>query len=222
MNNKIIGVTPRIVYSESKVRREFLNERYLWPLQKLGFNTIMLTLDNPNNEEVLKLCDAFLITGGTDIHPRHFNEENNGESKGIDEAMDKLDQEVVLYAKAHQLPLLGICRGHQAINVFLGGSLYQDIGKAHEDTKHLVTTTPNRYFDFPKEMEVNSYHHQAIKNLAPGFDVIAVAQDDTIEAIIHKELPIIGFQWHPEVTQSEEISGYIFNKFGEIVNNQLK
>jgi len=220
MKTKLIGVTPRINYSDSKVRREFLNERYLYPLHELGFNTIMLNLDNPNNEEIFKLCDAFVITGGTDVDPKYFNEENNGESKGIDEAMDRLDKEVVEYASKNKIPTLGICRGLQVLNVFLGGSLFQDIGKEHDDVKHLVNTVPNRFFDFPAQMEVNSYHHQAINKLAPGFEVIATAEDGIIEAMIHKNLPIIAFQWHPEVSQKENISKYIFKRFSEIINNK--
>ena len=218
MKTKLIGVTPRVNYSESNVRREFLNERYLYPLQKMGFNTIMLTLDNPNNEEILKLCDAFVITGGTDIHPKYFHEENNGESKGIEEAMDSLDKVVVEFARDNKIPTLGICRGIQAINVFLGGSLFQDIGTSHQDTKHLVRTVPNRFFNFPETMTVNSFHHQALNKVAPGLKVIATAEDNIIEAVIHNELPIIAFQWHPEVSQNEKLSQYIFRTFGDIIN----
>lgn len=222
MKTKLIGVTPRINYSDSKVRREFLNERYLYPLQAQGFNLIMLTLNNPNIEEVLELCDAFVITGGTDIHPKHFNETNDeGKSKNIEDDMDVLDKLVVEHAAKNKKPTLGICRGHQVINVFLGGSLHQDIGTAHEDSKHIVKTMYNRYFNFPEEMEVNSYHHQAIKDLAPGLETIAVAHDGTNEAVIHKTLPIVAFQWHPEVSQKEEISQYIFKVFGDIVNNKI-
>ncbi len=215
MKTKLIGVTSRVLY-EDNVRKQFVNERYLKALIARGFNTIMLTLDNPNNEEILDLCDGFLITGGSDIEPFHFNEENKGESKSCDPHLDALDKAVVDYAKKTKKPLLGICRGHQAINVFLGGSLHQDIGNSHTSTRHIVTSTKNAVLDFPKEFETNSYHHQALKDLADGIEVIATSKDDNIiEAIIHKELPIIGLQWHPEMIQDDPNSKLIFDKFAQ-------
>jgi putative glutamine amidotransferase len=218
MKTKLIGVTSRVLY-EDKVRKQFVNERYLTALIKRGFNTIMLTLDNPNIEDILALCDGFVITGGHDIDPHYFGEDNHGESKECDPHLDELDKVVVLYALKHKLPLLGICRGHQAINIFLGGSLYQDIGNSHTSTKHLVTSTKNRMFDFPVEFETNSYHHQALKKTANDLEIIAVSKDNIIEAVIHKTLPIMAFQWHPEMVQDTTISQQIFDKFRDLVNN---
>lgn len=213
MKKKLIGVTSRIIY-ENGVRKQFVNERYLKPLHDRGFNTIMLTLDNPNIEEVMDLCDGFLITGGSDIEPHHFNEENHGESKNCDSHLDQLDKDVTLYAVRTKKPLLGICRGHQAINVFMGGSLYQDIGNSHEEVNHQVVTIKNRLLDWPYEITTNSYHHQALKAIAPGFIVIARSkEDDVVEAMIHEELPIMSFQWHPEITPDNEISVLIFDTF---------
>lgn len=213
MKTKIIGVTARVLY-EDNVRKQFVNERYLKALIERGFNTLMLTLDNPHIEEILSLCDGFLITGGYDIDPVFFNEENKGESKNCDPHLDALDREVISYAKEHKLPLLGICRGHQAINVFLGGSLFQDIGNSHSGVTHLVSSYPNDVLPFSNEFETNSYHHQAIKDLASDLKVIAKAKNDgVIEAVIHEELPIIGIQWHPEMCQDKESSKLIFDTF---------
>lgn len=218
MEPKLIGVTARIL-TENNVRKQFVNERYLVAMHKQGFNTIMLTMDNPNIDAILDMCDGFLVTGGSDVNPQFFGEENTGESKNIDASMDNLDRAVVLYAAKHKKPILGICRGHQTINVFLGGSLFQDIGKAHESTKHQVTSTTNRILPFPKNFETNSYHHQAINQLAPDFEIIALAEDGTIEAIIHQTLPIVGIQWHPEMIQEDINSQLIFTKFKELVTN---
>lgn len=216
MKKKLIGVTPRILY-EKEVRKQFVNERYLKALIQRGFNTIMLTLDNPNVEEILDLCDGFLITGGTDIEPKFFNEENTGESKNCDIHLDVLDQQVVLHAKKHQKPLLGICRGHQAINVFFGGSLHQDIGTSHENCTHQAVSVKNRFIDWPYEFEINSYHHQVTKVVPEEFEVVARSKEDNyVEAIIHKELPIIGIQWHPEMRQENEISIKIFDSFTKL------
>ena len=220
MKTKLIGVTARVLY-EDNVRKQFVNERYLTTLINRGFNTIMLTLDNPNIEAVLSLCDGFLITGGSDIDPKYFNEENLGESKNCDIHLDELDKAVILYAAKHKKPLIGICRGHQAINVFLGGSLYQDIGNNHTSTKHQVTATKNHLLALPEEFTTNSYHHQALKQVAEGLEVIALSKDDkVIEAIVHKELPIIATQWHPEMMPDDPISVLFFDTFRDLVNNQ--
>lgn len=218
MKTKLIGVTARILY-EDNVRKQFVNERYLTRLIERGFNTIMLTLDNPNIEEILDLCDGFLITGGSDIDPKNFGEENLGESKNCDLHLDELDRVVVEYAAKNKKPLLGICRGHQAINVFLGGSLYQDIGNNHNSTKHQVTATKNHLINFPQNFTTNSYHHQALKKVPDSLEIVALSDDDkVIEAIVHKELPIMATQWHPEMTPNDPISILIFDTFKDLVN----
>lgn len=211
---KLIGVTPRFLV-ESGVQKQFVNTRYTTPLIARGFNVIMLTTNNPNPEEILNLCDGFLITGGADLDPVHYNEANEGLSKSVESELDILDKLIVEHAKKHKKPLLGICRGEQSINVFLGGSLHQDIGKDHESIKegHKVNSLPNKYINFKESIEVNSYHHQAVKALAPGLEVIAKHPDGTIEAFVHTNLPIVGVQWHPEIHPKSEETNLIFDYF---------
>ncbi len=215
---KLIGLTPRVSY-EDGVKKQSVNETYVKAVCNMGFTPIMLTLDSPNYEVILSLCDGFVITGGVDIDPKYFNQENNGSKIG-DPMMDIVDKVVVEWAVKHQKPMLGICRGHQSINVFMGGDLIQDIGKSHQSTRHIVNTYPNRYFDFPKQMEVNSYHHQVLDKLANGLIPIATSLEGYNEAFIHESLPIISFQWHPEKVPEETSSKMIFDKFKELVNNQ--
>jgi putative glutamine amidotransferase len=217
MPTKLIGITARVL-TEDSVRKQFVNERYLVPLHERGFNTIMLTLDNPRLEQILPLCDGFLVTGGWDIDPKYFNETNNGESKGCDPSLDELDRMVVEYAASHSKPMLGVCRGHQAINVFLGGSLHQDIGQSHSGVHHHVHSLPNRLLDFPPMFETNSWHHQAVKKTAPDLEVVAVSDDNMVEAFIHAYLPIIGIQWHPEMMPKDPQSILIFDTFAKLFN----
>ena len=216
---KLIGITPRILLEEN-VEKQFVNTRYVKPLIERNFNVIMLTLDNPNIEAVLNLCDGFVITGGFDIDPTFFNEVNEGLSKNCNIALDTLDKAIVEHAYQYQKPLLGICRGHQAINVFLGGSLHQDIGDSHRKIRfdHEVKTIKNRLLDFNNPIIVNSYHHQAVKDVAKDLEVIAWHLDGTVEALIHKNLPIIGLQWHPEMIADTKESKIIFDKFAELMN----
>ena len=218
MKKKLIGITPRIIV-EGTVSKQFVNDTYMNAMSSLGFIPLMLPLDNNDIESLLDICDGFLVTGGEDITPSYFNQENQG-SEGCDVRLDELDKMVVEYAYKHKKPMLGICRGHQSINVFLGGDLIQDIGKNHQSVRHEVITTDNRYFHFPKEMNVNSYHHQVVNKLAPGLIEIARSKEEGYnEAFIHESLPIISFQWHPEKVPTEESSIAIFNKFKELVEN---
>ena len=100
----------------------------------------------------------------------------------------------------------------QAINVFLGGTLFQDI-KNHKDRFHVVKGLDPLFED---EFMVNTYHHQAIKELAKGLKIIAIhEEDDIIEAIKHEFLPIIAIQWHPEQMATSVSSMALINKFKE-------
>ena len=215
---KLIGITPRLL-TEDGVEKEFVNRNYVDAMRSIGFNTIMLTLEAPNPTELFALCDGFLVTGGSDVDPKWFNEVNTGESKGINIQMDELDKLVVEYAKDNKLPLLGICRGIQSINTFLGGSLYQNIGNSHRNIEHghEVKTIKNRLLDLDEDIIVNSYHHQALKDVASDLEVIATHTDGTIEAVIGKELPIIATQWHPEKIPNDEVSKIIFARFKKLV-----
>src|SRR5690554_6785884 len=97
MQTKLIGVTTRVT-ENGDGRKQFINEKYLSPLIKNGFNVIILTLNNPNFEEVLNLCHGFVIAGGSDINPVYYNQINSGESKGCDDSIDRLDQAVIIHA----------------------------------------------------------------------------------------------------------------------------
>ena len=182
----------------------------------------MLTLNNPALEEVLELCDGFLVTGGADIDPKYFGEDNLGLSKNVKPDLDEVDKKVVEYAAKTKKPLLGICRGHQAINVFLGGTLYQDIGNDHRGiaNDHLAKAIKNDVLAFNEDLVINSYHHQAVRDVAPNMKAIAFHQDGTIEAIVHDTLPIIGVQWHPEKLMGTHETTVIFDKFFELLNKQ--
>jgi putative glutamine amidotransferase len=218
---KIVGISPRLTTTENR-EREFVNTLYVKQLTSRGLNAIIISTNNPNADKVLDLCDCFLLTGGHDIDPKYYNEENNGKSLNVNHALDKLDRQIAEHAARTKKPLLGICRGHQAINIFLGGSLFQDIGDTHSDIKsgHAVYAEPNRLLPFAQKIMVNSYHHQAIDRVAPEFDVIARAEDGTIEAIIHQSLPIIGIQWHPEIIPDAVESKLIFDVFARLVHER--
>lgn len=172
------------------------------------------TLDN---------LDGLLLTGGADINPLYWGEEPVKELHGINPRRDRQELLLVKLAADRQIPVLGICRGIQTLNAALGGSLYQDIHsqmntpciKHDQDldrgfASHTVQIDSDsllhRLFQ-TDNLAVNSFHHQAVKEAAPGFRVCARSSDGVIEAIESTEYKsMLGVQWHPEcfILQGDE------------------
>jgi len=215
---KIIGIVPRTLMENGTYKIQ-LNYNYLEPFLGSNVSCIILPLIDSNIEKLLTMCDGFLIPGGGDLDPKTYNEENIGDSKEIDAKLDTLDKRVVIHAVKYKKPMLGICRGIQAINVFMGGTLFQDIEKAnlsHNEIEHthLVEKVYENKFtkQFDKVFLINSYHHQSVKDVANGFDVL-FKHNEIIEGIMHKELPILAVQWHPEKIVDTKESKFIFEWF---------
>lgn len=160
--------------------------------------------------------DGLVMSGGGDINPLYLHEEPIPQLQDVDTPRDEYDLILLRLAANRQIPIMGICRGHQIMNVAFGGSVYQDIHSqtdhpllkhsqtlAREYPSHTVTLEPgtNRLRTILKDKEqilVNSFHHQAVKEVAPGFRATATAPDGINEAMENTEKPIFGVQWHPE------------------------
>jgi len=167
-----------------------------------------------------------LFTGGADIAPSRYGEKMSGKDLEMNENRDTAEFEIAEKAFSLYLPILGICRGCQLINVFLGGSLFQHI-EGHskvngKDSLHKVEILEKtRLFGIVNEkiLEVNSAHHQAIKSTGKGLRVSARAMDGTIEGIESSEYPFLGVQWHPERLDNEE-SKKIFSAFVKVCSEK--
>ena len=158
--------------------------------------------------------DGLLFSGGGDINPIIFGEEPIPQLQDVDHFRDEYDLLLLRMAFIRQIPIMGICRGHQLVNAAFGGTLLQDIISQHSQpaVKHsqemdrqypshsVAIVSGSRIHKLLKtdKVYVNSIHHQAIKDPAPEFIVSATAPDGIIEAIEHPEYPIFGVQWHPE------------------------
>ena len=152
--------------------------------------------------------DGLILCGGSDIHPKHYDQEING-SRNIDEARDEAEFALLkAYVEAGK-PVMGICRGLQLINVFFGGSLHQHIPTAEshsatdtgEDNVHRMQTEAGSIGErlYGVSASVNSNHHQAIDYLGTDLKVTMISEEDgVIEGIEHEKLPIFAVQWHPE------------------------
>ena len=157
-------------------------------------------------EEMADLCDGLLITGGPDLEPEVYGEQPlNDTVKPMPErtAFEKpLFQAFLDRGK----PILGICRGCQFINAVMGGTLYQDLVKQkgwvhfNAQIRHEVYAEEGSvlYRLFGPKFRTNSTHHQAVKDLAPGFHVTARSVEGIVEAYEHDTLPILATQFHPE------------------------
>jgi putative glutamine amidotransferase len=160
--------------------------------------------------ELVTDCDGVLIQGGGDIDPRRYGESQRSDKVyGIVSAHDDLEIAIVLEAVRQDKPLLAICRGIQILNVALGGTLHQDLGdvladrESHWDTYHPISLVPNSRIAVAmgakSPQRSHSYHHQALKTVAPDLQIVGQAPDGVIEAVEHRSSRwIVGVQWHPE------------------------
>ena len=149
--------------------------------------------------------DALVLPGGGDIDPILFHQENQG-SRAIEPELDRLQLFLLRSFLEKKLPVLGICKGMQLINVCLGGSIIQDLPTAGQhayigkDQVHPTYTEKGSLLHtlYGENFPVNSAHHQGIAEPGEGLIVIQRAFDGVAEAIVHAHLPVLGVQWHPE------------------------
>lgn len=165
--------------------------------------------------------DGLLLTGGGDISPNLLGEAPHPSIEDVDPIRDAYELQLIRLACQRSLPIFGICRGHQLINVAFGGTLYQDLPtqfptsvlphsqeEARDVTTQTVTlTAPDSELQRAMGLDattrtspipINTIHHQAVRDLAPGFVATAEASDGVNEAMEHPEYPILSVQWHPE------------------------
>ena len=149
--------------------------------------------------------DGLILCGGNDSDPKYYGEEING-SVNIDYKRDEVEFALAdAFIKAGKA-VMGICRGHQLLNIYFGGSLYQDLKNAKEhssfadyDLIHTVTAKKESIAEqlYGNTFTVNSFHHQAIKKLGENLTP-TIFSGDIIEGFEHKTLKVFGVQWHPE------------------------
>lgn len=173
---------------------------------------------------VVQDLDGILMSGGGDINPLFVGEEPLPALQDVDTLRDRYDLLLIRLASNRQIPLMGICRGHQMLNAAFGGTLYQDIYSqadtdvikhsqkmAREEASHTV------HLEDGCVIAVNSFHHQAVKDVAPEFVQTAVAPDGINEGMRHPEKSVFSVQWHPEAMaiHGDEEAQALFNHFIE-------
>ncbi len=225
----VIGVIP--LYDE-KLNSIWMLPGYLDGIYEAGAVPVILPM-RLTEDEVLKIdsfCDGYLFTGGHDVNPELYWENNRGKCGYVYNKRDSLEKTIFGVAYEKDKPILGICRGIQIINVLAGGTLYQDIPTErpseishsmeppYDREAHKVEiVTSSSLYTLLKEkiISVNSYHHQAIRELAPSLSVMAKAEDGIIEAVEDKSKHFLwAVQWHPEFLYKNDANSIkIFKEF---------
>lgn len=222
MSLPLIGISGSMNDAEKQI---FLVRAYMQALLNAGAVPVLLSpdMDAPAMTACLAQLDGLMLAGGGDVVPARFQEEPIPELGETTPVRDAFELSILPMAMEHRMPVLGICRGIQVMNVALGGSLYQDLPaqfqpdflpllphqqtEEYEKPTHPVSVKPSsllhRLVGAP-QLSVNSMHHQAVKAIASPLCPVATAPDGVIEALEHPKLPFfLGVQWHPERLEDE-------------------
>ncbi len=195
-----------------------------------GLPVVLPVLEVDDAAELLAGVHGLLLTGGGDVAPARYGAHPVPETHTVDPARDAFEIRLLSLAIEGDLPLLATCRGMQVLNVALGGSLIQHVGAVSDhdhdrvdawgEAVHRVKVEPDSHLADAlgvTEVEVNSLHHQAVAEAAPGTRPVAWAPDGTIEAI---ELPgsphVVAVQWHPELLEDVPEQQGLFRQLVEL------
>lgn len=205
----VILLTAGYEISPNGQQRRYLYQNYADAITLAG-GIPLLPLDNGElADELFDLCDGVLFTGGPDIEPKRYGQPKMPQCGKTDPCRDETEYRLLKRFEKGEKPIFGICRGLQILNVYFGGTLWQDIptqlGGRHsggDDPHNCVHETrlfegSRLYSMYGEKILTNSYHHQSIDRVADGFVTVAES-DGIVEAIEHKTLPIWAVQWHPE------------------------
>lgn len=232
----VIGVIP--LFDEDKDSIWML-PGYMDGIRFAGGLPIILPLkaDMEDITQVCGICDGFLFTGGHDVDPAVYGAARSDKCGASNHDRDALEKKIFEYALRLNLPVFGICRGIQLINALCGGTLYQDILAEYRPDKYASASRVEHHMSPPYDVpchevtiledtplfrllnkstaSVNSYHHQAVKELAPSLLPMAISEDGLIEALYMPDKKFVqAVQWHPEFNfHKDEDSRQLFINF---------
>lgn len=221
----------------------FIKPRYLEYItkaaEKFGFDILPALIPITDREDIVKKYarefDGFVFTGGDDVDPSLYGEEKREFCGDIEIERDTYELALLREIIALDKPVFGICRGIQVMNVSLGGTLWQDIGRQlpgaephtykneNGDPRHVVKASGFvKKIAGKEEIVTNSYHHQAVKALGEGLEASAVSCGGIIEAIEHVSLRYYkAVQWHPEIAP-DTLSYALAEDFLRAVYNNIR
>jgi putative glutamine amidotransferase len=221
---------------EPRVKELALGLTYMRAVEAGGGLPVVIPLmDEEAIEPLLDRLDGICLSGGPDLHPKLYGADPHAELGPTEPDLDRFELTVARCADARGMPILAICRGTQALNVVRGGVLHQHLPELGEEVPHrqqapgTQTSHPvrivrgsrlaaalgyEREVEVADELDVNSFHHQAIDRLGEGLEVTASAPDGTIEAVEDPSRPfLIGVQWHAETLVHRPYEASLFRQF---------
>jgi putative glutamine amidotransferase len=214
---KMVGITCSI--DEKKL---YLNRDYTQIILNAGIIPLIISpdmvLNYPYIEKIIKNISGLVVSGGGDINPKFYKENNIACKKLVPDERVKAEIKLLKMFRKTSKPVLGICYGMQLINIFLGGTLLQDIQTNIDHTKgvHEIKIIDNPFLS-EGIYNVNSSHHQAVKKLGKGLEYFAISNDGIIEGFYLKDHPFfVGVQWHPERDMGNASSLLWQSFFGKI------
>lgn len=184
---------------------------YVSSVSRAGGRPLLVPPSPQAAAETIAALDGLVLAGGADLDPGLYGAQTHPETQGVRPDRDFGELALVAVALKHRLPVLGICRGMELINVTLGGDLVQHLPDVLGADEHRAE--PGHFAEHPIEIlrgtpladrlaghgPVCSYHHQALGRLAEPLEPVALAHDGIVEAVVHRELPfLVGVLWHPE------------------------
>jgi putative glutamine amidotransferase len=222
----LIGISPSPVENEmahGQFRQYAVSDTYTRAVLAAGGIPVILPPHVESIDDLLDSLDGIIFSGGGDIEPSHWGEDPHPEAYGFDKERDDFELQAIPKVVERDLPMLGICRGIQTVNVALGGSIVQDIpdqlpganqhrqhidGKMRDALSHSVAIKEGDNLLYRinggTEMETNSFHHQALNRIGDGLEVVATSPDGVVEAVWNPDMTFgLAVQWHPEMLAAD-------------------
>jgi len=236
MTKPLIGIGSDLYLTPGKRDRAFAFTTYVESLRRAGAVPVIVPPQPENAAEVIAGLDGLLLAGGDDCDPSAYGEERHPSCSTMDVRRQENDLALAKAARELGLPTLGICLGMQVMNVAAGGTLIQDITSQFETeiehasepeyrVRHDVMIDGNTRLaeiaGAARELNVNSSHHQAIRDVGEGLRAAAHAPDGLVEGIEDPQHPFyVGVQWHPEDMSGEDSATSIFRAFIEAARHR--
>lgn len=238
----LVGIPTQSIRDPGKPPRFSMNQSYVRVLTAAGCTPVLIPLleDDERLRIIYERLDGIVFPGGADVAPREYGEEPIDGLIDVQPERDRTELTLARWAFDDDMPTLGICRGQQLINVALGGTLYQDLlaqgattfehsgndGRARDRLAHRVRLDPDsqlaQLLD-ETSMEVNSLHHQAVKDVASALRVTGTADDGVIEAVESPDRRFwIAVQWHPEELPDVPWARRLFRGFVSAVESSRR
>ncbi|MFQ5995656.1 MAG: gamma-glutamyl-gamma-aminobutyrate hydrolase family protein [Acidiferrobacterales bacterium] len=222
MSSRLRGAAPLIgvmTYARNEENKFELPAAYTDAVRRAGGIPVLVPHGEPQWQAFLEHVHGLVFTGGGDIDPKHYDGRQHETIYMVDRERDMSELTFGRAAIERGIPTLGICRGAQILNVTMGGTLFEHLPEAvgdttphrappREPTHHTVTIEANsRLATVIHDLEFScvSWHHQGLRDVADGLNIVAHAPDGAIEAVEMRDHPwLIGVQWHPEITAAED------------------